>query len=110
MSQNSDIWSVVLVGSAVFLSAGCGGAGGGSGFSDGFGGGSGVGGFSVFSGSSSGGSGSGSGSGTGGSGVTSGGNPVVHNPEPASMALFGAGAAGMAISQRLKARKRISRS
>ncbi len=111
-------WSLIAASSAM-LTTGCLGIGGGG--SGGAGSGSLFG--SLFGGGGGGGDSSGVSAFSGGSGDTS--NPpgpladlslalseddasVVHNPEPASLALFGSGLAGTALMRRRKARNKKS--
>jgi hypothetical protein len=93
----------MLMVSGLLLAAGCSGSG--SGFSDSpFGVGSGAGGGSSSFSSGGGSTGFDGGGGIGG-GSTGGGGATVVNPEPASLALFGSGLAGLAFWRRRRARK-----
>ena len=102
MRNERETYMGMLMVAGLLMAAGCSG----SGFSDSpFGGGSGAG-----AGSSSLSSGGGAGGfddgGTIG-GSSGGGNPAtVHHPEPASLALFGSGLAGLALWRRRQARRR----
>ena len=101
MRSSTRVWLVGCGIAAQLLTAGClgGGGGGGLGSLFGFGGG---GSGDSFASLSSGGS-QGSGGEFGAPGVA-----TVHNPEPASVALFGSGLAGLALLKRRKARRRSS--
>lgn len=99
---------LVAVGIAVqLLTAGCKGGSGGL-FSGLFGGDSGSsgGGFDGLAGNAFNGGLGGGGLGGGGGQTLTPAVAVVHNPEPASMALFGGGVAGLAFLRRRKARRR----
>ena len=100
MRSSTRVWLVGCGIAAQLLTAGCLGGGGGIfGFSDGSSNGSSG---DSFASLSSGGS-QGSGGEFGAPGVA-----TVHNPEPASVALFGSGLAGLALLKRRKARRRSS--
>ena len=91
---------------SMLLTAGCGGGGGGGGLFGFFGGGGDSGAGDVFSALISGGSDVAGGS--GGDGVTealASDVATVHNPEPASVALFGGGLAGLAHLGRRRAKR-----
>ena len=110
MRYNTRVWLVGCGIAAQLLTAGCFGGGGGTG---------GLGSFFGFGGGGSGGDSSGSDSfasfDQGGAGGDAGGDAfgapsvaTVHNPEPASVALFGSGLAGLTLLKRRKARRRSS--
>lgn len=106
-----SIAGMLAVSAAIsLLTTGCEGGGGGlSGFFGGSSSGSSGESFSVFTSGSGGSDGSGSegtgdgGTGSGGEGLP-GGIATVHSPEPATVAFFGAGFAGLACSRRRKRR------
>lgn len=107
MSQPSQGWLVGAAVAAQLLTAGCGDGLGvfGSLFSGS--GGSSEGSTSGFDGGGSAALETGAGGGGGGLGVQV---ATLHNPEPASMALFGGGLAGIALLRRRKARRRCGHS
>ena len=102
MGRTTRVWLVGCGIAAQLLTAGCfgGGDGGGLGSFFGFGGSSGSGSDS-FASFDQGGTGGG-----GGFGAPS--VATANNPEPASVALFGSGLAGLALLKRRKARRRSS--
>ena len=105
MARGTRVWLVGCGIAAQLLTAGClGGGSGGLGSFFGFGGGSG----GSDSGSSFASSSGEQGGGGFGGGFSAPSAATAHNPEPASIALFGTGLTGLAMFNRRKARRRSS--